>query len=161
MNAGPACVGDGMDGVRVHLAAMIVTLKTQGKIKHLNDWCQRAGMTNAGRIIAFLAGEIRSPNLLTLMKMAQVVDLPVSALIGDVVDRDDLVKLAGEYMATAPDAERRAFMADLLREAAAREASPPTRHDDAKPTDWRSSPGPTPAPDDGLPRQMRPKSRRP
>lgn len=159
MNAGPAPVGDGMDGVRQHLASVIITMKEQGKIRHLNDWCQRAGMTNSGRIVAFLAGEIRSPSLLTLMKMAQVVDLPVSALIGDVVARDDLLKLAAEYMAAAPDAERRAFMADLLREAAVREESPPEPHDDVKPVDWRSPPGP--APDGGKPRRTRPKSRRP
>lgn len=155
----PAPVGDGMDDVRQHLRGLIARLKAEGKIRHLADWCVRAGVAGGG-VSTFLSGGTRSPNLATLMALAAAVDLPVSVVIGNAADRDELMRLVGDWLAHAPADEQRQFTADLLRYAAAVVEEPPPPPPAA---DWRSSPGPSPsAPaqqpkdDAGQPRRPRP-----
>lgn len=132
-------IGDGMDDVRDNLRRLIVRLRAEKKIESLEEWCRRAGMNNSGRISYFLSGKIRAPNLTTLISMAKVVELPVSALIGD-LDKQELLHLVADFLANQPDADRRDFMAALLHAAAAAETTPPRprlRH-----SDWRTLPGP-------------------
>lgn len=150
-------IGDGMDEVRDHLRALIASLRAKGRIDHLNDWCRKAGFPNAANVTEFLAGNVRAPTIKTFMALAAAVELPVSAVIGDAVDRDALITLVDAYLADADERERFAFRADLLRAMAddleqRAEQTPPADPEPLR--EWRAraprrAKTPRPAPEEG------------
>jgi len=92
--------GDCMDYYRGTLRAVLAQLIKTGRVKHLADWCRQAGFPDS-TVHNFLSGRTHSLTINTVASLARAVDLPVSAILGELAPRSDKERLILEtYLAT-------------------------------------------------------------